>query len=526
MEPPALLDTAPKMGTTTPAPQRAESNLGRWMALTAALLGWMFDGFEMGLFPLIGGPALNDLLGPSSAAQATQWFGAIIAVFLVGAATGGVFFGWLGDRIGRVRAMALSIFTYAVFTGLCGFATEAWHIAALRFVASLGMGGEWSLGVALVNEIWPNKSRALLAGLIGAAANLGFLMVGLLSIGLHSFIGGVESVLLGIGMPTAMVSRLLANSGWRFLMISGALPALLVFFIRLFVPESKKWEHEKARGATSHWSNGDLLGVTTGCLASIAIIWSWSPAGTGPGMAAIITIAGVAAALWGFLFPVRRYLTRAIAAGSLAPRQERMRHQTHAARRGARGRSAARHVGIDSMGAALGIPARARSEPLLEGYTQIASALGAILFPILAGVVAGKFGRRITYAALCAGSILSCLLLYQGNDRFDGFFLFSIFLAGGITAGFYGLFPLYLPELFPTVVRATGQGFAYNFGRILAAVGGLQTATLMGFFGGSFPMAGSVLTVFYAVGLVIIWFGPETLGKPLPDKNNRRMKTY
>src|SRR5688500_19105110 len=78
------------------------------MALTAALLGWMFDGFEMGLFPLIGGPALNDLLGPASAAQATQWFGAIIAVFLVGAATGGVFFGWLGDRIGRVRAMARS----------------------------------------------------------------------------------------------------------------------------------------------------------------------------------------------------------------------------------------------------------------------------------------------------------------------------------------------------------------------------------------------------------------------------------
>jgi MFS family permease len=150
-------------------------------------------------------------------------------------------------------------------------------------------------------------------------------------------------------------------------------------------------------------------------------------------------------------------------------------------------------------------------------YTQISSALGAIVFPILVGVAAGRFGRRITYAALCVGSILSCLLLYQGNDRFDGFFLFSIFLAGGITAGFYGFFPLYLPELFPTVVRATGQGFAYNFGRILAAVGGLQTATLMGFFGGSFPMAGSVLTVFYAVGLVIIWLGPETLGKQLPE---------
>ncbi len=160
-----------------------------------------------GAVPAVGGPALADLLGPAAATDATQWFGAIIAVFLVGAATGGVLFGWLGDRIGRVRAMSLSIFTYAVFTGLCGFATEAWHIAALRFVASLGMGGEWSLGVALVNEIWPNKSRALIAGLIGAAANLGFLMVGLLSIGLHSFIASIEGLLLGIGMPSSVVQQ-------------------------------------------------------------------------------------------------------------------------------------------------------------------------------------------------------------------------------------------------------------------------------------------------------------------------------
>jgi SHS family sialic acid transporter-like MFS transporter len=184
MKQPAVLDTVPKGVSATDSPL-AESTFGRWSALAAALLGWLFDGFEMGLFPLIGGPALAELLGPAAATDATQWFGAIIAVFLVGAATGGVFFGWLGDRIGRVRAMSLSIFTYAVFTGLCGFATEAWHIAALRFVASLGMGGEWSLGVALVNEIWPNKSRALIAGLIGAAANIGFLMVGVLSIGLH-----------------------------------------------------------------------------------------------------------------------------------------------------------------------------------------------------------------------------------------------------------------------------------------------------------------------------------------------------
>lgn len=490
----------------------AESSFGRWMALTAALLGWLFDGFEMGLFPLIGGPALADLLGSAAATDATKWFGAIIAVFLVGAATGGVFFGWLGDRIGRVRAMALSIFTYAIFTGLCGFATEAWHIAALRFVASLGMGGEWSLGVALVNEIWPSKSRALIAGLIGAAANLGFLLVGLLSIGLNRFISAVEALLLSAGVSGAVVSELLGNSGWRFLMISGALPALLIFFIRLFVPESKKWEHEKARGATTHWSNIDLVGVTVGCLASLAVIWSWSPLGTAPGAAGAVTVAGVAVALWGFLFPVRSYLARAIGAGSLEPAQQRVvvRHMIL-------GAGLAGVALLGTWGSIQWAPRWAfQLEPdprrFSREYTQIASALGAIVFPIIAGLVAGRFGRRLTYAALCAGSIASCLLLYQANDEFDTFFLVCMFLAGGITAAFYGWFPLYLPELFPTAVRATGQGFAFNFGRILAAVGGLQTAMLMGFFGGSFPMAGSVLTVIYVVGLVIIWLGPETKG--------------
>ncbi|HKY23115.1 MAG TPA: MFS transporter [Vicinamibacterales bacterium] len=493
-------------------PAATESSDGRWMALTAALLGWLFDGFEMGLFPLIGGPALNELLGPAAATDATKWFGAIIAVFLVGAATGGVFFGWLGDRIGRVRAMSLSIFTYAVFTGLCGFATEAWHIAALRFIASLGMGGEWSLGVALVNEIWPNRSRALIAGLIGAAANLGFLMVGLLSIGLHRFIGGVESLMLSMGVPATMVGNLLANSGWRFLMISGALPALLVFFVRLFVPESKKWEDEQARGATSHWSNTDLIGVMTGCLASLAIIWSWSPLGVGAVPAIAITVIGIGAALWGFLFPVRQYLERAIAAGSLASTQQHtvIRHMLL-------GASLAGVALLGTWGSIQWAPRWAfQLEPdpakFSREYTQITSALGAIVFPIIAGVVAGRFGRRITYAVLCVGSIASCLLLYQVNSEFNAFFLFCMFLAGGITAAFYGWFPLYLPELFPTVVRATGQGFAFNFGRILAAIGGLQTATLMGFFGGSFAIAGSVLTVIYLVGLVIIWLGPETKG--------------
>lgn len=505
-----------------PAPET--STRDRYLVLTAAFLGWMFDGFEMGLFPLIGGPALADLLGPAAAAgDAAKWFGAIIAVFLVGAATGGVLFGWLGDKIGRVKAMSLSIFTYAIFTGLCGFATEAWHIAVLRFIASLGMGGEWSLGVALVNEIWPGKARALVAGLIGAAANVGFLLVGVLSMALVGFIAAAESLMLGIGLSEQLTGKLLANSGWRFLMISGAFPAILIFFIRLFVPESKKWEAERERGATAHWANADLGGVLAGSLAALVIIWAWSPAGTGPALAGLITVVGLVIALGGFLHPVRKYLARAVAANSLKSDDGR-----RVVRMMLFGAGLAGVALLGTWGSTQWAPRWVAAEllkdpellklhPFGKEWTQIWSALGAIVGTMAAALCAGRFGRRITYAVLCLGSLASALFLYQGNDAYGTKFLVSVFVLGAMTASFYGFFPLYLPELFPTAVRATGQGFAFNFGRILAAIGGLQTATLMGALGGSFAKAGSVVVIVYVIGVFIVWLGPETKGKPLPE---------
>src|SRR5437667_7551373 len=97
---------------------------GKWMALLAAFLGWMFDGLEIGLFPLAARPAMVELLGPGTPqapAPITQWIIVVTAAFLVGAACGGVFFGWLGDRIGRVKAMVWSVLTYSIFSGLCCF---------------------------------------------------------------------------------------------------------------------------------------------------------------------------------------------------------------------------------------------------------------------------------------------------------------------------------------------------------------------------------------------------------------------
>jgi len=136
-----------------------------------------------------------------------------------------------------------------------------------------------------------------------------------------------------------------------------------------------------------------------------------------------------------------------------------------------------------------------------KSYTQIASAFGAICGTLLAALAADWTSRRATYVAMCVSSFGSVLLLYQGVSGYGPALLGAMFIAGFCTASFYGWLPLYLPELFRTSVRATGQGFGFNFGRILAAVAALQTGNLMGLFSGGYPQACSVMSAVYLVGL-------------------------
>src|SRR5439155_19480430 len=133
----------------------------------------------------------------------------------------------------------------------------SWQIGMLRFISWLDMGGEWSLSVAMVMEVWPNKSRDFMAGLIGAAANVGYLLVGLIGLVLLDWLDSVRGWLLGAGLSQSTVESLVGFSGWRLMMILGTGPALLTFLIRMFVPESAKWEKERERGSTGHWATQD-----------------------------------------------------------------------------------------------------------------------------------------------------------------------------------------------------------------------------------------------------------------------------
>jgi predicted MFS family arabinose efflux permease len=394
----------------------------------------MFDGVEMGIFPLVARPALQSMM-PELVTQGQDqfvglWMGRITALFLLGAAFGGLAFGWLGDRIGRVRAMTLSILIYSIFTGLCFFAEQPWHLGALRFVAAFGMGGEWSLGVALVMESWPRDKRPMLAGVIGAASNVGYALIAC----------------------TGLAFKVSQNS-WRWVMIAGAAPALLAVAIQAVVPESERWKESVKKGAVrplSELFSGGLLPVTLVAigLASVALIGTWGSVQWLP--------------LWADQLTHGKVLSA-------------------------------------------------------KATTQLLSALGAVAGSVMGALAAGNVGRRPAYFGLCLLSLGLCAYLFRFVNEYGTEFLVLVTLAGGITAAFYGWLPLYLPELFPTRVRATGQGLCYNSGRILAAAGALTQGQLVSAYGGSYARAGATVTLIYLVGMVMIWLAPETKGKPLPE---------
>jgi MFS family permease len=172
--------------------------------------------------------------------------------------------------------------------------------------------------------------------------------------------------------------------------------------------------------------------------------------------------------------------------------------------------------------------AKALVRPKAKEQTLVWLSVGAIIGTILAALMGDWFGRRTAYFLLCASSLASVWWLVLGRHEYGVMFLFWTFLAGVCTASFYGWLPLYLPELFRTNVRATGQGFSFNFGRILAAIGVLQVGNLLNVFDQDVTVAGytvphghplacSTISLVYVVGMVLIWFAPETRGKPLPE---------
>src|SRR5437764_31361 len=149
----------------------------QWRSGIAAWLGWFFDGLDMHLYILVATPFVAELLDVGEKDPLVGVYSSWIqAAFLIGWALGGGFFGRVGDRMGRSRALMLTILTYSLFTSLSFFAQTWWHLLIFRFLAALGVGGEWAVGAALLSETWPRRWRPWMASVLQTGVNLGVML--------------------------------------------------------------------------------------------------------------------------------------------------------------------------------------------------------------------------------------------------------------------------------------------------------------------------------------------------------------
>jgi MFS family permease len=434
--PAAVIDPAP-VRAPREATQLRELSPQQWRSGIAAWLGWLFDGLELHLYTLIATPLVVQLLVvPSAADPAVKEKSAYIqAAFLVGWAVGGAFFGRLGDLLGRSRALALTVLTYALCTGLCAFAQNWWQLMIFRFVAALGIGGEWAVGASLLTETWPRAWRPWMAAVLQTGVNLGIL--------LGAAVVGILTLVLPPGSE-------------RWVFVVGVLPALLVFWIRRHVPEPETWKragaaHEKKPGARELF-RGAVLSTTV--------------------RTTIVCALGLSA-WWMFMFWHPQHFRRLLGAD--------------------------------------GVPAGEMTRLISASFFLVN--FMAIIGNFAAGFLAKRIGNRRAIVWMFAGLALAMLGAFAVPRDF-GALAWMWCPAIGFFSGSFGLFTMYLPPLFPTLLRTSGAGFCYNIGRIAAAIASLVFGLFapVGDFRGALMWSGAlaVAATLFACALPVRTYEDET----------------
>ncbi len=367
----------------------------QWKSGIAAWLGWFFDGLELHLYTLVALPFVAQLmlLQPSDQAvkEKTAW---IQAAFLVGWAIGGGFFGRIGDRLGRSRALCLTILTYAIFTGLSFFAQTWWQLLICRFLAALGIGGEWAIGASLLSETWPKKWRPWIAAVLQSGVNLGILFA---------------------CAAVWIIAYSFRDSGHhfeRYVFLIGVVPALLVFWVRKNVPEPDEWREAKTKSAEqpgiADLFRGKILRTTLLTIGICALtLTAW----------------------WAFIFWHAQHLRSLPELASWSAEQKQQ-------------------LVTKVFFLVVGI-----------------SILGNYFFAWLAV----HLGYRRTILWSCIAFALTIVGTYAVPRTHEELTYWLPLI--GFCSGVFGLFTMYLPPLFPTLLRTTGAGFCYNIGRVAAAIG-------------------------------------------------------
>ncbi len=429
--------------STTGGRTLLDMNRYQWTVLFAAWLGWGFDVFDGLLFNFVAPTCVPSLLGlepgtPEAKAATLYWAGLLTSILLLGWAVGGILFGRLADRIGRTRTLLITMALYSVGTAACAFAPNMGVLVLCRIVASLGIGGEWAAGAAMVAEVVPEKRRVEAGALLYTSAPLGMFLATYVT----WFIQGVAFP----GDP---------GTSWRYVFLCGLIPAAIAFVVRFFLKEPERWEQVAsvapppsiAELFTPAWRSRTLSGLG---MAFVALLMWWSCNAFIP-----VVAAGLAA-------------NEVVARGLVG----------------------------------------SEAQTLIEGWKAIATNsfnVGGLLGTLLTVPMSKWLGRKPMFAAYFLASSVAILAAF-GLDLPGETRLYFYFPIGLTVFGVFGAFTYYLPELYPTRLRATGAGFCYNAGRVVAAAGpflvgsvasrgadSLVTAMSLLFWVGLVPLAGLLL---------------------------------
>lgn len=450
--------TAPAIASN--APWYKELNSYHWFVLVVASLGWLFDTMDQQLFNLARRPAIIELLGvrpgdPSTSGMVAEYAGYSTMIFMIGWATGGVLFGILGDRIGRVKTMIMTILFYSMFTGLSVLSRNVWDFSFYRLLTGLGVGGQFAVGVALVAETMPDRARPFALGWLQALSAIGNMMA------------AVIGITLGHLEETGAI-----GSAWRSMFLVGTLPALLAIIVFRKLKEPDSWQraaHENKKLG----SMGELF--TDPRWRRNAIV----------GM--LLAFSGVVG-LWGIGFFSFDLLS------SVLDKSFRAQGLTEQAIAGRKTFWTGMTSFFQNGGAFLGIYAFTR-------ITHYTGRKKAFAFSFVAAMLATAF----TFWNLKSFTDIFWMIPLMGFCQLALFGGYAIYLPE--------LFPTRLRSTGTSFCYNVGR-FVAALGPLAL---GLLTSRVYAGYAEPMRYAGVTMCLVFLIGLAALPFAPETKGKPLPE---------
>lgn len=425
----------------------------QWRTLFAANLGWLFDGYETYALILTVNVTFRELLPVESHPAIPFYSGLTIAVTLLGWGFGGIIGGILADYIGRKRTLIYAILAYSAVTGLTALAWSWLSFVLLRFIVGIAIGSEWGTGASMVAEMWPASHRGKGAGLMQCGLGIGFFIA-----------SAVWFFVSGWG-PAA----------WRWMYVIGVLPALMTVWIRRGIDEPRKWveSDRRRREALAARKRDEVAADSAGRRTRFTLT---------------------------DLFANRRTRRLALLAFTMST----------ATTLGWWGISSWVPPYVASVAAAQGL-----SGPRWASLAGMSYNVGAVFGYLLLGFAADGWGRKPVVMTWFACALLLTPVLFLWTHDL-ALLLVACGLNAIFTLGQFTWCSTWLPEVFPTRIRATAISFCFNAPRFVAFLGPLVAGALISSFG-SYSQAALLVSLVYLVGIAATPFFPETRGRPLPE---------